>query len=161
MTESPRRRLTPVIVIAIGFVALGTIIFFLFRANFKKDTNAIILSFHQEQGESLSPLSIPTLTPSSSDSLVAFTILIPHTQLLQTQYAISFLVPPAEHVNIPGLHRSSKSAGNGPDTLRITIDRNYFKNATGRNLLILNEFLLEKSNGKEPSMLFYPFIISK
>jgi hypothetical protein len=160
MSELPRRRLTPLIVITVGFFALGTIIFLLFRAGLQKDTDAIILSFHQEHGDSIAAVSVPSMVLSSSATVASFTILIPHTQLLQTRYAISLLIPPADHASIPGLLLSNKSSGDAPDTLRLAIDRSNFTKTAGRYLLILNEILLEDSKGKPAAILFYPFTVS-
>lgn len=160
MNDSSHRQWMPVILISAGFLLLCILSILLIHSSLKKDTDSIILSYHQEQGDSISAGSIPTIFPSPSARLVSFTILIPHTRLLQTRYEISLLIPPSDHASIPGLLQSSKSTGDAPDTLRIAIDRNYFQNTNGRYLLILNEFLLEESHGKQPSILFYPFIVS-
>jgi hypothetical protein len=161
MIDPPRRRLTPVILIAAGFLTLAIVGFLLFQSNLSKKTNSIILSFHQEQGDTLLSGSIPTLTLVPGDSLVSFTILIPHTKLLQTRYAASFLIPPSGHADVPGIHKSGKSNGDAPDTLRISVNKSYFRKAEGRYLLILNELLLEEANGKQASIFFYPFNLSE
>ncbi|HUN65458.1 MAG TPA: hypothetical protein VMW43_05105 [Bacteroidota bacterium] len=150
-----------ILLVVCGILIVAAALVIVLRNSGGPVMDAVSLSQRQDQSDTIPETAVPVLLLSGPSGRSAFTILLKHTELPNTQYAVSLLIPPAGHESIPGLHPSSKSRGTAPDTLRVSIPDSLFTTTNGRYLLIINEFLLDDARGRQPQIMFYPFRVSR
>ncbi len=113
------------------------------------------LSYHS--GTLPDSLPLPKTLFGETDTMLVLTVLIPHNDLPSTMYNCALITPPSTHRSIPSL-RKSKRAFAGPDTLELSLSREYFPVTPGNYTLVLNEIFLDVvPAGAKPAVYLYPF----
>ncbi len=97
------------------------------------------------------------LAPGSS--LIDLTLLVPHSPLRQTRYLLSIATPAHRHISLPSLF-APKAGQADSDTLRVTLDRNYFNGPSGNYTIVLNEIILENPGSRIPGVYLYPVVVA-
>lgn len=92
-------------------------------------------------------------------SLVDLTLFIPHSPLTQTRYILSMIGPGNRHITMPSLFTSRPGRAEY-DTLRLSLDKNYFNGPEGNYTLILNEIFLENAGSLSAGVYLYPVAVA-